>query len=161
MKKKYLVTGIIVLFLLCAGVGIGLFFSNKQNVPEGGGGIKLDKNAEEYVGDDSTAGKQKSIRFPGYPEITIESGSGRIPVVLINPKVNPCYFQFRVSLDGGSPIYESDWVKPGDAIRGFDLEDALEPGDYEMSIAIATKSLETEEDMNGGNVRTTLHVTEE
>lgn len=51
-------------------------------------------------------------------------------------------------------------VKPGDAIRGFEMDAPLNPGDYEMSISIATKSLDTEQTMNGGNVKTTLHVTE-
>lgn len=60
----------------------------------------------------------------------------------------------------GKPVYESDWVKPGDAIRGFQLEKPLEPGDYKMKIAIATKALDTGNSMNGGSVETILHITE-
>lgn len=160
VKRRYLITGFIILLVLCAGVGIGLTMSRKENTTDGGQGVMLDKSAEGYTADDSDK-EQSSIRFPGYPEITIESGSSRLPIVLTNPETNPCYFQFSVSLDGGTPIYESDWVKPGNAIRGFDLETSLEPGDYEMSIVIATRSLDTEENMNGGNIRTTLHVIDE
>ena len=156
MKKKYLITGIIILMVLCAGVGIGTILSRKGDRIDDSQGVTLDKSAEGYEEEGDTPEEQESIRFPGYPEITIDAGREDIPIVLTNPETNPCYFQFSISLDGGDPIYESEWVKPGDAIRGFDLTTAIEPGDYEMSIAIATKSLDTQENMNGGNVKTTL-----
>ena len=146
--------------VLCAGVGIGTILSRKGDRIDDSQGVTLDKSAEGYEEEGDTPEEQESIRFPGYPEITIDAGREDIPIVLTNPETNPCYFQFSISLDGGDPIYESEWVKPGDAIRGFDLTTAIEPGDYEMSIAIATKSLDTQENMNGGNVKTTLHVTE-
>lgn len=148
------------MLILCIGVGIGIILSRKEGGIDESQGVTLDKSAEGYEDESDVPEEQESIRFPGYPEITIEAGRGDIPIVLTNPETNPCYFQFSVRLDGGDPIYESEWVKPGDAIRGFDLTTAIEPGDYEMSIVITTKSLDTEENMNGGNVKTILHVTE-
>lgn len=158
MKKKYVLIGIIILIVLFAGIGIGVALNRSNTVSNENAGISIDKNAQEY--EESETEKTASIRFPGYPEITVSEEQNDIPIVLTNPDVNPCYFQFTVSLDDGDPIYESEWVKPGDAIRGFEMDAPLNPGDYEMSISIATKSLDTEQTMNGGNVKTTLHVTE-
>lgn len=132
MKKKYLITGIIILMVLCAGVGIGTILSRKGDRIDDSQGVTLDKSAEGYEEEGDTPEEQESIRFPGYPEITIDAGREDIPIVLTNPETNPCYFQFSISLDGGDPIYESEWVKPGDAIREFDLTTAIEPGDYEI-----------------------------
>lgn len=159
MKKKYLLAGVLILFVLCAGIGIGIVLNRNNTVVNDTGGVTLDKDAKEYEKEDGNE-EPLSIRFPGYPEVTIGKDQKEIPIVLTNPDVNPCYFQFTVSLDGGAPIYTSEWVKPGDAINGFEISTPLSPGDYDMSISIATKSLETETPMNGGNVKTTLHVTE-
>lgn len=160
MKKKYVLIGIIILIVLFAGIGIGVALNKGNTVSNENAGISIDKNAQEYEDEESETEKTASIRFPGYPEITVSEEQNDIPIVLTNPDVNPCYFQFTVSLDDGDPVYESEWVKPGDAIRGFEMDAPLNPGDYEMSISIATKSLDTEQTMNGGNVKTTLHVTE-
>lgn len=160
MRKKYVLIGIFILVVLCAGIGIGIALNRDKTVSGDNEGVAIDKNAQEYEDGEGETEEALSVRFPGYPEITVEAGQTDIPIVLTNPDVNPCYFQFTVSLDGGDPIYESEWVKPGDAIRGFEMDESLQPGDYEMSISIATKSLDTEQNMNGGNVKTTLHVTE-
>lgn len=160
MKKKYAAAGILVLFILLSGVGIGISLNRGNKNARTEKGITLDKEAESYEDNEDMQPEQQSIRFPGYPEITIKKGQDEIPVVLTNPEVNPCYFRFSVSLDGETPLYESDWVEPGAAISGFRLQEDLSPGDYEMCVSIATKSLETQEDMNGGKVKTVLHVTE-
>lgn len=161
LKRNYkLAVTLIILLVLCLGIGIGVVWNRNTAAGDGGEGISLDKNAEEYSDETKDQEEQDSIRFPGYPEITVEENQDRIPIVLTNPEVNPCYFQFSVSLDDGKPVYESDWVKPGDAIRGFQLEKPLEPGDYKMKIAIATKALDTGNSMNGGSVETILHITE-
>lgn len=160
LKKKYVLIGIIILVVLCAGIGIGFVLNRSNTVSDGNEGVTIDKNAQEYEDKESGTDNAASIRFPGYPEITVSADQNDIPIVLTNPDVNPCYFQFTVSLDDGNPIYESEWVKPGDAIKGFEMDAPLQPGDYEMNISIATKSLGAEKTMNGGNVKTTLHVAE-
>ena len=164
MKKNKWVAGILIAaVLLCLGVGIGFFVfgSNSSHEEENNRqGIQLDKDSVDIEGETAAAPQQISIKFPGYPDITIKKDSSAIPIVLTNPEGNPCYFQFSVSLDGGEAIYNSQWVEPGKAIQGFSLDTALEPGDYEMKISISTRSLEDQSPMNGGSVKTMLHVTE-
>ena len=70
MKKKYLITGIIILMVLCAGVGIGTILSRKGDRIDDSQGVTLDKSAEGYEEEGGTPEEQESIRFPGYPEIT-------------------------------------------------------------------------------------------
>ena len=82
-----------------------------------------------------------------------------IPIVLTNPEGNPCYFQFRVTIEEtGQELLNSGWVEPGSAIRGIGLDEALGSGDYQLLIQIATGSLNDRSVMNGGTVRTGLHV---
>lgn len=108
MKKKYVLIGIIILIVLFAGIGIGVALNRGNTVSNENAGISIDKNAQEYEDEESETEKTASIRFPGYPEITVSEEQNDIPIVLTNPDVNPCYFQFTVSLDDGDPVYESE-----------------------------------------------------
>lgn len=108
-------------------------------------------------------GKKKGVQIPGYGEITAAAGSESLKMSLVNPKDNPCYFQFTLTVekDGEEKtLYESGLVEPGKAVQEFDLE-YLPPGDYDMLIKINTYSLEDGTTrMNGAEVMTTLHVVE-
>lgn len=143
--------------LLTAGIIYGLNHDPSGNKS----GIQLDKNAVQYSAGKSAPAEQTSISFPGYPDITIKSTEQKIPIVLVNPEGNPCYFKFEAVLTETEEILlESGWVEPGKAIEGIALEKALQPGNYQLEIHISTRSLDNGEAMNGGNIKTSLFVKE-
>ena len=84
MKRNYkLAVTLIILLVLCLGIGIGVVWGIETRPPGmAGEGISLDKNAEEYSDETKDQEEQDSIRFPGYPEITVEENQDRIPIVL-------------------------------------------------------------------------------
>ena len=57
------------------------------------------------------------------------------------------------------PIYESDLIEPGKAVREFEVSEPLDPGDYEIHLNISTYSMDdTMTPMNGAVVKADLHV---
>ena len=159
-KSERLFVGILVLLAgILLGAGI-IHMAVTNNAESGNSGVQLDKNAVSFSGNaDAVENEQVSIRFPGYPEISVRSEEMEIPIVLTNPEGNLCYFQFRVTIEEtGQELLNSGWVEPGSAIRGIGLDEALGSGDYQLLIQIATGSLNDRSAMNGGTVRTGLHV---
>lgn len=165
-KRVVILAVLAALLLVCAGFFCAamLFAPQPENGAEQNTGVVLDKNAVAFTNDAleaSEAHEQLSIRFPVYPEITIEKDKSYIPIVLANPAGNPCYFTFHVSVkESGDVLYTSGLVEPGMAIERIELEKTLEPGDYTLVIDIGTSALEDQTQMNGGSVETALHVTE-
>ncbi len=160
-KRNALIIGSIILLAgILLGAGILYHWLNRRGDTDAGSGISLDKSAVSLSQDgEEDTQEALSIRFPGYPEITVEGEDREIPIVLTNPQNNPCYFKFHVSIqETGQTLATTDWVEPGNAISGIDLDQALEAGDYTLTIQVETKSLEDESPMNGGTVRTQLHV---
>lgn len=156
-KKLFLV--LILIAALCIGIGSGILISHRHASADAGQGVTLDTNAVDYSDKTSQESVAKYIRFPGYSDITLKSTDTSIPIVLTNPDVNPCYFSFTITLDDTSDaLLQSDWVAPGKALEGVTLSQPLTTGDHTLHIQIRTKSLDTEEPMNGGNVEVPLHV---
>lgn len=156
-KKLFLV--LILIAALCIGIGSGILISHRHASADAGQGVTLDTNAVDYSDNTSEESAAKYIRFPGYSDITLKSTDTSIPIVLTNPDVNPCYFSFTVTVDEDTnAILESNWVAPGKALEGVTLSQPLTTGDHTLHIKISTKSLNTEEAMNGGNVEVPLHV---
>lgn len=119
--------------------------------------MKIDTSAEAVTNDSET--EAPLINFPVYGDATIQTDATSIPIQLLNPVGNPCYFQFAVSLEDSDAIsYTTDQVEPGHAINAVPLEHPLAAGDYTMDITISTTSLEDETQMNGATVKVALHV---
>lgn len=120
-------------------------------------GVKIDTNAE--TASSTSDNEQPMINFPVYGDVTIDSTDTSIPIQLLNPEGNPCYFTFDVSLEGSDALaYTTDQVEPGHAINAVPLDKPLAAGDYTMDIGIATTSLEDQSQMNGVTVKVALHV---
>lgn len=136
-------------------------FQNNESAPAAGG-MQIQKGAVDYntiVPDKSDDGSsQPGIKIPGYPVITIKAGENNIPLTLLNPEGNPCYFAFTVRIDG-KPCYKTQLVEPGKAVRGFSTGSAPSPGTHELSVQIDTYSLSGKVQMNGAQTKTTLTVT--
>lgn len=157
--KKKLFLAMILVAILCIGIGTGILLSHNRFSDTSGHGVTLDTNAVNLPDDTSEQSASKYIRFPGYSDITLKNTDTVIPIMLTNPKVNPCYFSFYVTVDDDeNPVLESDWVSPGKAIESVTLKQPLTSGTHMLHVKIDTRDLTEEKPMNGGNVEIPLHV---
>ena len=137
-----------------------LTFGTRRENPDGKG-IVLEEGAEDWDGEmkDMSEG-QTGIKIPGYGEITVPTGETTWKITLANPEENTCYFKYTVTIDDSeTPIYESDLIEPGKAVREFEVTEPLEAGDYEIHLNISTYAMDEElTPLNGAVVKAVLHV---
>lgn len=155
MKKKLL----LVLFMM--STIFLLLLIGKYN---GGSGdvsnLKIDANAIDYQPRDEVEPPNvETIRLPIYKTFEMTEGD-TLNASLENPKDNPCYFQYTLTLtETNEEIYRSNLIKPGTAINQVKLNTNLLKGVYKLKLTISTWSLEDiETAMNGGEMITTLVV---
>lgn len=163
-KKIIAVLIVLIVILAAAGITIVAYLinasPNQQNNSANLSGVVFDNNASHY--DETVAdrgGEELGIKIPGYSNITIPSDSDNIPITLLNPEGNPCNFKFTLEVEEtGEKLCTTDYVKPGDAINGAALNNALPKGSYTLIINIKTSSVDTGAEMNGAQVKTHLDV---
>ena len=159
-KKRQWIILAAVLVILAAAAGLFLTFGTRRENPDGKG-IVLEEGAEDWDGEmkDMSEG-QTGIKIPGYGEITVPTGETTWKITLANPEENTCYFKYTVTIDDSeNPIYESDLIEPGKAVREFDVTEPLEAGDYEIHLNISTYAMDEElTPLNGAVVKAVLHV---
>ncbi|OUN34337.1 hypothetical protein [Lachnoclostridium sp. An76] len=159
-KKRQWIILAAVLVILAAAAGLFLTFGTRRENPDGKG-IVLEEGAEDWDGEmkDMSEG-QTGIKIPGYGEITVPAGETTWKITLANPEENTCYFKYTVTIDDSeNPIYESDLIEPGKAVREFDVTEPLEAGDYEIHLNISTYAMDEElTPLNGAVVKAVLHV---
>lgn len=159
-KKRQWIILAAVLVILAAAAGLFLAFGISRDNPDGKG-IVLDEGAEDWDGEmkDMSEG-QTGIKIPGYGEITVPAGETTWKITLANPEENTCYFKYTVTIDDSeNPIYESDLIEPGKAVREFEVTEPLEAGDYEIHLNISTYAMDEElTPLNGAVVKAVLHV---
>ena len=161
-NKKSIILILILLAVSAAIISTAVYFMTKniESPQSNESGIVFEKTAVDY---DYTVPEEEAqspgIKVPGYADMAISSESCDFPITLLNPEGNPCYFAFTLSIEEtGKTIYTSDYVQPGQAIKGITLEEPLEKGEYTLLIEIATTSIETNASMNGAEVRAGLTV---
>ncbi len=124
-------------------------------------GIVIEDEAQDWDGQmkDLSSG-ESGIKIPGYGEITVFYGESTWNITLANPEDNSCYFKYTVTIgDDETPIYESDLIEPGKAVRDFEVSELLERGDYEIHLNISTYTMDDAlTPMNGAVVKSVLHV---
>ena len=159
-KKRQWIILAAVLVILAAAAGLFLTFGTRRENPDGQG-IVLEEGAEDWDGEmkDMSEG-QTGIKIPGYGEITVPTGETTWKITLANPEENTCYFKYTVTIDDSeTPIYESDLIEPGKAVREFEVTEPLEAGDYEIHLNISTYAMDEElTPLNGAVVKAVLHV---
>lgn len=159
-KKRQWIILAAVLVILAAAAGLFLTFGTRRENPDGKG-IVLEEGAEDWDGEmkDMSEG-QTGIKIPGYGEITVPAGETTWKITLANPEENTCYFKYTVTIDDSeNPIYESDLIEPGKAVREFEVTEPLEAGDYEIHLNISTYAMDEElTPLNGAVVKAVLHV---
>ena len=159
-KKRQWIILAAVLVILAAAAGLFLTFGTRRENPDGKG-IVLEEGAEDWDGEmkDMSEG-QTGIKIPGYGEITVPAGETTWKITLANPEENTCYFKYTVTIDDSeTPLYESDLIEPGKAVREFEVTEPLEAGDYEIHLNISTYAMDEElTPLNGTVVKAVLHV---
>ena len=159
-KKRQWIILAAVLVILAAAAGLFLTFGTRRENPDGKG-IVLEEGAEDWDGEmkDMSEG-QTGIKIPGYGEITVPAGETTWKITLANPEENTCYFKYTITIDDSeTPIYESDLIEPGKAVREFEVTEPLEAGDYEIHLNISTYAMDEElTPLNGAVVKAVLHV---
>lgn len=99
-----------------------------------------------------------SIAINGFSKWYIPAGQTEdISIPLENPEGNRCYFIFEIILnDTGETLYKSKMVAPGDGIYQIDISRPLDAGNYDATIFITTKDVETGGNMNSCKFNTTI-----
>jgi len=135
--------------------------------------IPMDTDASLETGETTKPTKEAlSIKIPGYPDqIKMAAYSKEIPINLVNPEENPCYFIFSIEIgqeevgENGEKrfitekqLYQSGRVGPGYSITRPISSTALPAGEYEAVIKIETRSLTDQHPMNSAAIRLTLIV---
>ena len=159
-KKRQWIILAAVLVILAAAAGLFLTFGTRRENPDGKG-IVLEEGAEDWDGEMKGMSEgQTGIKIPGYGEITVPTGETTWKITLANPEENTCYFKYTVTIDDSeTPIYESDLIEPGKAVREFEVTEPLEAGDYEIHLNISTYAMDEElTPLNGAVVKAVLHV---
>ena len=159
-KKRQWIILAAVLVILAAAAGLFLAFGISSENPDGKG-IVLEEGAEDWDGEMKDMSEvQTGIKIPGYGEITVPTGETTWKITLANPEENTCYFKYTVTIDDSeTPIYESDLIEPGKAVREFEVTEPLEAGDYEIHLNISTYAMDEElTPLNGAVVKAVLHV---
>lgn len=153
-NSKVLVIVLIAVIAILAAVGITmgvLLMNNNSSQTQDTAkqqGVVFDSDASHYEQEVSNAGgAEQGIKIPGYPDMTISSESTDFPITLLNPEENPCNFKFTLSLqETGETLCTTDLVKP------------IEKGTYTLIINISTYSVDSNSQMNGAQVKSTLTV---
>ena len=153
---------LIVIIIAAAAVAVGAFLAvrNSDNA-QSTQGIVLDDAAEDWSGEtEDLSDGQQGIKIPGYGDITVYAGETDWKITLANPEDNNCYFRYTITIDDSeTPIYESDLIEPGKAVREFEVTEPLEAGDYEIHLNISAFTMdESLTALNGADVKAVLHV---
>lgn len=153
---KSILFPLVLLGILAGLIMAYLWYEGRDEVPG------LDETAVSYRIDGMVNTDPESTMIPMLSPIIVSASEGRAQNVLINPDGNGCYFIFSIVIDDtGEVVYESGLVEPGKAIVGFDLDTIPAPGTYDVTVQVETRDInDYEEELNGGDVKTTLTVNE-
>ena len=160
-NKKIWIYAVVVILVAALGVVFAYKLGQQKSV-NNSNGVVVDQNASDWDKDlDNLSGQQDSgIKMPGYGELSVGAGDKTWKITLANPKDNDCYFKYSITIgDDETPIYESDYIEPGKAISEFQVDKALDEGDYTIYMNISTYSMDGKNTrLNGASVKADLHV---
>lgn len=98
------------------------------------------------------------ILVPGYDDWTMKAGTDKLYMALMNPKDNPCYFQFTVvKNDNKEVLFKTKLVPPGSAVTEITLPHKMKQGIYPITVKIISYSLmDPKKKMNGAEIKTRI-----
>lgn len=165
MKKNNKKQIVVVLILAAAVIAIAIaaiaYKTGKNSGQQNANGVTIEENATDWDQSlNNVSGSDAGIRIPGYGSLTVNAGEKNWAITLANPKENHCYFQYSITIDDSeTPIYESDYIEPGKAVKEFEVSEPLDAGDYTIYLNIASYSMDGNNTrLNGASVRADLHV---
>lgn len=162
-KKNGKLLLLAVLLILIAVAGITTAYRiGRQTSTESSNGIVVEENVSDWNQNlaNLSQNHDSGIKIPGYGELSVGAGDTDWKITLANPKDNNCYFKYSITInDAETPIYESDYIKPGKAVTEFKVNTALDAGDYTVYMNISTYSMNGKNTrLNGASVKADLHV---
>ncbi len=162
-KKNGKLLLLAVLLILIAVAGITTAYRiGRQTSAEPSNGIVVEENVSDWNQNlaNLSQNHDSGIKIPGYGELSVGAGDTDWKITLANPKDNNCYFKYSITInDSETPIYESDYIKPGKAVTEFKVNTALDAGDYTVYMNISTYSMDGKNTrLNGASVKADLHV---
>lgn len=160
-RKKTVIFIVIIIVIAAVIAGVCLVQRIQNQNSQAAQGIVLDEDAEDWNGETEDLSEgQQGIKIPGYGEIAVSAGTADWQITLANPEDNNCYFKYTITIDDSEvPIYESDLIEPGKAVREFEVTEPLEAGEYEIHLNVSTYAMDDElTPMNGAVVKAELHV---
>lgn len=156
-KSAGKIAALLILMAAIIAGGILLYLSMQKEGPN------LDKAAISYEMPDTMVNTDPdSIALPGYSILTLSNSDGIVHAPLINPEGNTCYFVYTVKLsDTGEELYKSGYIEPGSAVPEFELNQELEPGEYDILLEVEAWDIEDyTQALNGGSIEAVLEVEE-
>lgn len=152
--RKFLLMFLLLVLLVL--FGLFLYRGIGQNGPDLEPGTRDFKAAQKLPDDYG----ETSIIIPAFQSLYVRAGDTGVKTVLWNPEKNQVYFQFQLVLKNTQEvIYESRLVPPGQAIYELSLKRSFDPGVYPLIVRVTTYDVkEYEQQMNGGEVETSLNV---
>lgn len=165
-KNRNIILMMLAAVLICTVLVLGLMIKScsGQNTLETSArknneySADIDPDARKWDGVSGTESimKTRGISVPGYPSITVRSGTKNVTASLLNPEGNPCNFVFELVLaDTGEVLYRSKQVPPGKAVTNLMFSKPLDKGEYNALLKISMFSPEGTA-MDGANVKTKL-----
>ena len=125
---------------------------NKPWYPE------IDPGIHDTLPDRNTDNSSQSIQINGFTDWSLPAEkTENLPILLENPKGNPCYFTFSIVLSDGTLLYESKQVPPGNRINSVTINQPLAEGKYTAELVIHTNDTETGAPMNSAKSKITIH----
>lgn len=156
------IAGLLVIAAIAAAVV--LFWPDSSDTPPAdntGSGV-IDTGAELGEGEvsvpEKTETKGKQIKINGIAQMQLKAGQTSQNYVFANPEENPCYFQIEIEMRGtGEILYKSDLIPPGYHISKFELNRALDAGEYDVTVHFLCFSFDKEQrPLNNMDIKTVI-----
>ena len=154
MKKKSLITSILLIVFLIGGFVIYRYSQNEETL------LADVESAEEWTGKREVSQKTSpTIEIPGFDSISLKADIKEQQVNFHNPKKNTCYFKLSLWQDVETKLWESKLLEPGKAIYDLTLDQPLAAGSYDQAfLKYECFSLKEQEPLNGSEINLTLNV---
>ena len=152
MKKRVLWITLIILIALAVIIGAWII-CQKQDIPQSN--TDLQKQDAGFM-----EKNESTISIPGYEGLTLKADRLEQNISLNNPPQNTCYFVITLSLEDGTQLWQSDYIKPGETSSPIVLMQSLEKGTYPNAVLQYScfKMDDEKTPLNGAETKLTLRV---